>query len=404
MYRIKRTNEYSTYTVDSDSDDYNEDERVLKSYPQPRRTITVVQTKSASEQRHNRINKRYSATRKKEPEGDRIMYPSNRCVRRVNMKTKSDAVLSSVYYRDNAHNKVQVIRLEPIGKRINEACYSPRKKKLEKLSYLSPPLRLITRVNSGSGSETESSTDYSDSTSTTVRIKRFERRIESFSNSSERRIIPYHIIGKSSDSNAERMAVTEIVSFSKDNAVDKVGARSDHIVKHRIKSLPRKEVSEGQKQGNNMTHQTKLAIKNNSGVTYIRLYSELYGMNDIVENKGALTDKQQSSSNRIKQKGTFENDSFTSSSESSESDRSDGKTTDSSKNLHSVTYKTTSSRSNQTKCLLVDYSKMLKSRENRAKLHSSNTKDEAPDNIEVKIYYDEDFESIYPKTRKKVPS
>ncbi|CAC5371300.1 unnamed protein product [Mytilus coruscus] len=171
--------EYSTdENSDSDDDDYNEDERVLKSYPQPRRAMTVMPTRSAPEQRHKGINKR--------------------------------------------------------------------------------------------------------------------------------RIIPYHIIGKSSDSNAERMAMTEIVSFSKDHAVDKVGARPDHIVKHRIESLPREEVSEGQKQGNNMTHQTKLAIKNNSGVTFIRPYSELYGINDIVENKGALTDKQQSSSNRIKQKGSFE--------------------------------------------------------------------------------------------------
>ncbi|CAG2242401.1 unnamed protein product [Mytilus edulis] len=356
MYRIKRTNEYSKYTVDSDSDDdYIEDKQSLKSYPQSRRAMTVVTTRSAHQQRHNRIIKRYVAPRKKELGGDRIMYPSNRCIRSLNLKTESEAILSSVYYRDNEHSKVKVIRSEPINKRINEACYSSRKKKPANLTYLFRPLRLITRVNSGSGSVAESSTAYSDSIHTKVRTKRFERRIEN-------------------------------------QTVAKVVGRPDQILQHKIECIPRqKQVSDCQKQGSNLTHQTQQVIKNNSGVNFIRPYSELYELNDDVENKGASADKPKSW-NRINQKKSFENYSFSSSSESSESVESDGNTTDSSANQHSVMNKTTSARSNPTICLHVDYSKVLKSREK---------KDEEPDNIEVKIYYDEDFESIYPKLRKK---
>ncbi|CAG2231653.1 unnamed protein product [Mytilus edulis] len=392
MYRIKRTNEYSKYTVDSDSDDdYIEDKQSLKSYPQPRRAMTVVTTRSAPEQRPKRIIKRYVAPRKKELGGDRIMYPSNRCIRSLNLKRSEEAILSSVYYRDNEHSKVKVIRSEPINKRINEACYSFRKKKPANLTYLFRPLRLITRVNSGSGSVAESSTAYSDSIHTKVRTKRFERRIESFPNSSQRPIIPHHIIGKSADNFTKRTRVTEVVSSLKDQTVAKVVGRPDQILQHKIECIPRKQVSDCQKQGSNLTHQTQQVIKNNSGVNFIRPYSELYELNDDVENKGASADKPKSW-NRINQKKSFENYSFSRSSESSESVESDGNTTDSSANQHSVMNKTTSARSNPTICLHVDYSKVLKSREK-----------EEPDNIEVKIYYDEDFESIYPKLRKKNP-
>ncbi|CAG2217821.1 unnamed protein product [Mytilus edulis] len=390
MYRIKRTNEYSKYTVDSDSDDdYIEDKQSLKSYPQPRRAMTVVTTRSAPEQRPKRIIKRYVAPRKKELGGDRIMYPSNRCIRSLNLKKESEAILSSVYYRDNEHSKVKVIRSEPINKRINEACYSSRKKKPEKLSYLSPPLRFNTRVNSGSGNLTGSSTAYSDSAHTKVKTKRFERRIESFSSSSKRSIIPYHIIGKSADSFAKRMMMTEVVSSLKDETVTEVVGRPDDILQHKIECIPPKEVSDCPKQGSNLTHQTQQVIKNNSGVNFIRPYSELYELKDQVENKSDSADKPKSC-NRINQKKSFENYSFSRSSESSESVESDGNTTDSSANQHSVMNKTTSARSNPTICLHVDYSKVLESREK-----------EEPDNIEVKIYYDEDFESIYPKLRKK---
>lgn len=221
---------------------------------------------------------------------------------------------------------------------------------------MSPSLRFITRVHSRSGSETESSTDYSDSTSSThtkVRAKRFKRRSERLLNSSQ--------IGESSESYAKRN-----VSSSNEQTVDMEGTRHNHHVKQRKESFHRTGDCGGRQQRNNLSIQTKLAINKNTGLTFIRPYDEVCGNNEIIENNGAST-------NLINRKGTLKNDSYTRFSESSESDRSDG-IADISQNQHSVIYNIKSTRLNQIKCVLVDYSKLLKSRDSIVKPLPRNTK------------------------------
>ncbi|CAC5398212.1 unnamed protein product [Mytilus coruscus] len=362
MYKAKRTNNYPPYKGDSDSDDYyNGDARVLFNYPQQRRMIRIVPIRTSPKQRDDRIIKGYNAHGRKEQERDRIMYPSSRSVRRVNLKTESETESSCDYYRDNAHNKVKVIRLKPRGKRIITTFNLNRKKESEKQSYVSPSLRFITRVHSRSGSETESSTDYSDSTSIThtkVRAKR-SKRSERFSNSSQ--------IGKPSENYAKRNEDSENVSSSNEHTVDMVGTRHNHHVKQRKESFPRTGVYGDHLHRNNISHQTKLSINKNTGLTFIRPYDEVCGKNEMTENIGAST-------NLINRKGTFKSDSYTKFSESSESDRSDRITTDSSQNQHSVIYNIKSTRLNQTKCVLVDYSKLLKYRDSIVKPLPRNTK------------------------------
>ncbi|XP_052086736.1 uncharacterized protein LOC127724026 [Mytilus californianus] len=525
MHRAKRTHRYLPDTGDPDSDDYynsDKDERVYYSYPQRRRLIRFVPTRTASEQRDDRIIKRYSV-RQKEPERVRIMYPSSHIVRRTNYETESETRSSSDYYRDNTNYKVHVIRSKPTGRRNNTTSNLLKKEELETNSYSSPSFRFIRRVNSGSESETESSTDKSDSTQTKARIERSKMKTTRFSNSSPRRVITYHIIEDPSIRKTDRNEASKLVS-SKNRMVDRVIVKPDNLVKRKQETLPRTVIPGGHKQGHNLTHQTKLAINNNDGVTFLRPYSEVRRKNEIIDNRRAVKDIQQSFPNKTKWEGSLESDSYTSSYENSESDSSDGYTTDSSEIQQNDRYNTHSTRSTQTECLLVDYSKVVKSREeqriyeqerrrhaqerhivslvqtevnkprfssnitgdscitatieNKTKPLPSNTKgtstldelektydikekvsidmerkerderrnqlevwakpelsfdnretilnnnkqdplvynldncrnnsntitdqqDEAPDNIDVKIYYDEDFESMYPKPRKK---
>ncbi|CAG2217823.1 unnamed protein product [Mytilus edulis] len=263
---------YSPDTGDPYSDDnYNseEEERVYYSYPQ-RRLIRFVPTRTVSEHHDNRIIKRYSV-RQKEPERDRIMYPSSHIVRKTNCKTESETQSSSDYYRDNTVYKVHVIPSKPTEKRNNKTPNLPKKEELETYSYSSPSFRFIRRENSESESETESSTDYST--------------------------------------------------------------------------------------------QTKQPIQRSK----MKTAREVRRKNEISENKMIVKDIQQSFPNTRKPEGSIESYAYTSSDESSESDSSDGYTTDSSETQQNDRYNALSTRSTQTECLLVDYSKMVKSREEQRK-------------------------------------
>ncbi|XP_071134418.1 uncharacterized protein [Mytilus edulis] len=352
MYRAKRMHKYSPDTGDPYSDDnYNseEEERVYYSYPQ-RRLIRCVPTRTVSEHHDNRIIKRYSV-RQKEPERDRIMYPSSHIVRKTNCKTESETQSSSDYYRDNTVYKVHVIPSKPTEKRNNKTPNLHKKEELETYSYSSPSFRFIRRENSESESETESSTDYS--TQTKQPIQRSKMKTARFSNSSPRRVVTYHIIEDPSDRKIDRNKSSKFVSSNK----------SDNIVKRRMETLPRTRPYGGETRGHNLPYQTKL----NDDVTFLRPYREVRRKNEISENKMIVKDIQQSFPNTRKPEGSIESYAYTSSDESSESDSSDGYTTDSSETQQNDRYNALSTRSTQTECLLVDYSKMVKSREEQRK-------------------------------------
>ncbi|XP_071136993.1 peptidyl-prolyl cis-trans isomerase G-like [Mytilus edulis] len=369
MCKVIRTNNYPTYTDDSDSDDYyNEDERVVYSYPPQKRIIRIVPIRKFPEN-GDIIYKRYNTSAREEPERERIMYPSTRLVRRVNVETGSS---SSDYDRDNPHFKVHAFRPKIRDERIDKSLNLYRRKEFEIKSYVSPSL--ITRVKSRSGCETKSSNDDSDSKHTKVREKRFTRRKERFQNSSPRDDSTHQIIGESSDSKAKRNEVSEKVISSKEHTVYMVSNRHNHHIKKRKDRFSRIGVHGGHQQRNNVTHQTKLTISKNTGLTFIRPYNEVCGNNGVIETKETSSDNHQSYSNLIKRKESLESDSYTSFSDSSESDKSEGNTTDSSKSQQHDKNKIKFSRSNQTHCVLVDYSKLLKYRDGIVKPLPRNTK------------------------------
>lgn len=369
MCKVIRTNNYQTYTGVSDSDDYNnEDERVVYNYPPQKRIIRIVPIRKFTK-RGDIIFKRYNPSAREEPVRERIMYPSTRLVRRVNVETVSS---SSDFDRDNPHCKVHAFRPKPRDERIDKSLDLYRRKEFEKKSYVSPSL--IARVKSRSGCETKSSNNDSDSTHTNVRRKRFKRRSETFRNSSPRDDSTHQIIGESSDSKAKQNEVSEKVISSKEHIVDMVSNRHNHHIKKRKDRFSRIGVHGSHQQRNNVTHQTKLAINKNTGLTFIRPYNEVCGNNEVFETKDTSSDNHQSYSNLIKRKETLESDSYTSFSDSSESDKSEGNTTDSSKSQQHDKNKIKFSRSNQTNCVLVDYSKLLKYRDGIVKPLPRNTK------------------------------
>ncbi|XP_063403594.1 uncharacterized protein LOC134687321 [Mytilus trossulus] len=357
MYKAKRIHKYSPDTGDPYSDDNyysEEEERVYYKYPQRKRLIRFVPSRIVSEQHDGRIMKRYSV-RQNEPERDRIMYPSSHIVRETNSETESETRSSSDYYRDNTVYKVHVIQSKQTEKRNNKTPNLNKKEELETYSYSSPSFRFVRRENSESESETESSTDYSNQTK--QQMQRSKMETARFSNSSPRRVVTYHIIDDPSDRKIERNKSSKLGSFNK----------SDNIVRRRIETLPRTRHHEGEKRRHNLPYQTKPALNNNDGVTFLRPYREIRRQNEISENKRIVKNIQQPFPNRRKSKGSFESYSYTSSDESSESDSSDGYTTDSSAIEQNDRYNAQSTRSTQTECLLVDYSKVVKSREEQRK-------------------------------------